>query len=181
MNFLDAVGAWFATNWDILLIGIVPVSISLIALGISIKSLKLDRLSADSARRSADAAERSNLLTERVVKGESFDDRNDSDRPNIKWRVEKAAEDTYLLRNIGKDVAEEVVIPKELTSGISQCLPDGATIRPGEAVSFVLIGAWGSPKAHTLYVQALGQEEPTAVPVPQLSDSARRVQSLDKY
>ena len=178
MNFFDAIVAWLATNWDVL---VVPVTISLVALWVSTKSLKFERLSADAAIRSANAAERSNLITERMVNREHLLEGPESERPNIEWRVEKSGDDTYLLRNIGTDVAEDVVIPKELTSGISRYLPDGATIRPGDAVQFVLIGAWGSPKPHTLYVQALGQEDPTAVPVPQQTDSARRFGSLDKF
>lgn len=166
MEVLRAIGQWISTNAELLLVGAIPVVISVIAISLAARSLRYERASADAAARSAQAAERANLLTERLLEREHLIERPEVEAPDVSWRIENPSGDLYLLRNTGTATAEDVTMPDEMLSGVPKHLPKGAIVRPGDAVEFYLFGRWGSPAPHTVYLQWRGQDEPIALPVP---------------
>ena len=157
---------WASKNWEFLLVGAVPVSLSVIAIVLSVRSLRWEKTSAEAAMRSANAAEVANQLTKQLLTRENLIERSPDEPGNVQWEITRPSGNLFRLRNIGTDTAEDVTIPAETTSGITRGLPDGATLRPNEAVEFLIHGRMGSPIPHTVYLTWRGQEEPIAVPMP---------------
>ncbi|MCW2286996.1 hypothetical protein EDF60_1647 [Leucobacter luti] len=166
MGFWESVGSWIWQHAELLLVGAVPVVISVIAISMSARSLRYERASAEASARSALAAERANLLTERLLEREHLVERPADEKPDVSWTITNPSGGLFVLRNTGSDVAEDVTIPEDLMSGVPKHLPNGAVVRPGDAAEFYVFGRWGSPVPHTAYVQWRGQDEPIAVPMP---------------
>lgn len=157
---------WFARNWELLLVGAVPVVVSLVSLTLSVRSLRFEKYAAQAAMRSAEAAEHANVLTERLLAREHLVERPETEPANVSWKIENPNGSRYVLRNVGTEIAEEVTIPPELMGGVTKLLPERVTIRPGGGAEFLVFGRLGSPVPHTAYVQWRGQVEPIPVPMP---------------
>lgn len=148
--------------------------ISLAALMVSILGYKVQAESARAATVSAEAAQRANWLTEQRLMHElgshsstlnsgSAEPRS----PQVRWSLDRKSKNTYVLRNIGSDTAEEVRIPPESAGAIHRNLPESATLRPNESVEFLMIPAAGFPVPNEVLVQFKGREDtPDVVPVP---------------
>lgn len=91
----------------------------------------------------------------------------DSDLPNIQWSLTRGGKNTFVLRNVGSDVAEGVTVLPQSAAEISRNLPDGATIQPNASVEFLMIPAWGAPVPNEIQVASAGfVKDPQIVPVP---------------
>jgi hypothetical protein len=129
--------------------------------------------------RSAEAAERANRLTERAVAAqqrvqlfgipseEAFGTPSVETElaPDVSWRIERPAENRYVLRNTGTDVAEHVEVDASQAGPITRNLPRDSVVRPGEGVDMLIMGAMGHPVPNQLYVRWAGQPDWVAVPI----------------
>ena len=81
----------------------------------------------------------------------------------MSFRLEWTRSNTWVLRNIGTDVADHVRVEKPNCT--TRRFPTNATIAPGEGIDLLMIGAMGAPVPNQLYVSWDGQPDPVAVPV----------------
>jgi hypothetical protein len=84
---------------------------------------------------------------------------------DVSWRIENPTKNRFVLRNIGIDIAENIEIDIARIDAITRDLPNGASLRPGEGLDMMLIGAWGHPVPNQLYVRWAGHPEWQAVPL----------------
>jgi hypothetical protein len=151
--------------------------LALIAIFISISSLRFQKESARAATISAEAAQRANYISEQRMQNELSrgttevnikGDLITADASDVRWSLDRKGKNTYVLRNVGTAVAEEVRIPPEGAAPISRSLPESATLRPGESVEFLMIGALGAPVPNEILLTWKGRPEtdPLILPVP---------------
>ncbi|BBX73674.1 hypothetical protein H7H78_10245 [Mycobacterium shinjukuense] len=87
--------------------------------------------------------------------------------PHVSWRIENPAENRFVLRNIGDDIAENVELDVSRIEAITRDLPKSAVLHPGEGFDMCLIPVWGGPLPNQLYVRWAGHERWVAVPLTQ--------------
>lgn len=154
-----------------------------VAVFISVRSLSIQKESARAAVVSAEAAQRANWLTEQRMLHEAANVADRSARPgtaapheiseprepaDVRWSLDRKSKNSFVLRNIGTAVAEEVRIPPEGAAPISRGLPEAATLRPQESVEFLMIGAMGAPVPNEILLTWKGRDpdNPLVLPVP---------------
>jgi hypothetical protein len=121
------------------------VAIIVAALGVSRTDARAKKAEAGTreaeaqAARAIEAAERSASAVERVagaMERQSIEAEQHSATPGVAWRLEHHQGDTYLLTNAGRGTAYDVRAEAD-DSMITRDLPDGATLGPDEAVTFL--------------------------------------------
>ena len=140
-------------------LSVIAVIVSSVSAFFAGRSLRFEAQSAEAAIRSADAAEAANRLVE--SHGES--DGRLVEAAGVSFRLERTRSNTWVLRNIGTDVADHVRVEKPNCT--TRRFPTNATIAPGEGIDLLMIGAMGAPVPNQLYVSWDGQPDPVAVPV----------------
>jgi hypothetical protein len=157
----------------------VSALLAVAALVVSLRSLGIQRESARAATISAEAAQRANWLTEQRLGHEVNRPSSTAQQPegglmvapvtpDVRWSLDRKSKNTYVLRNVGTHVAEEVRIPPEGAAPVSRNLPESATLRPQESVEFLMIPAAGFPVPNEIMLmwKGRGPDNPLLLPVP---------------
>ncbi|MFF7329620.1 hypothetical protein [Streptomyces sp. NPDC008150] len=137
--------------------------VALIAVEISRRARKDGQRSADAADRSATAAEQT-LADQRQEAQERRDAALEAARPRAELRLEPLSQEAYRLRNYGTATASGI-INAEPNSAV-QRWPDGLTLKPGEAHTFVIAGDYEVVAPSQLYVTWDGHAETEVLIVP---------------
>ncbi|MEU8430360.1 hypothetical protein [Micromonospora sp. NPDC048169] len=170
-----------APAWAAFLISLGSGAIALIALKYAKTSAQASEISAKAAVRQAAAAERQVELAEAAAEAADSGVSPPGKRPDswteggsmeaavlpyVAWWVEQRSKNTYVLRNIGTDIAREV----EIDQSRIQCVVRSATkvdeIPPDASTEIFLIPMYGGPKPNELWVRWEGHPEWKAVPLP---------------
>jgi len=168
---------WFVSTGELIATwGGISVSalIAVAAFVVSVLSLSAQRESARAATVSAESAQRANWLTEQRLLREQRDGKQQGEsntsaerrHSDVRWLLDRRGKNTFVLRNVGSDVAEEVRIPAQTAATVSRNLPESATLRPNESVEFMMLGAWGAPIPNEIVVMSNGYPDGQVVPVP---------------
>lgn len=134
------------------------------ALVVAIGALWVSLLARRDSRRSADADEAAVALQRAEA-----EERRQAALPKPEFRIERQGANAFLLRNVGTGPAPGVQI---LTDGLPRLtrhlpIPDGTTLVPEAAYSFVMAGSWGRGLPTHVMVTWFGLPEPVAVALPE--------------
>ena len=141
--------------------GDVPAWVALVvalgAAGLSLRSLHWEKQSAEAAEKSANEAARANLIAERALElsGDVNQDESADNpaAPRVSWHIERGDGAQYVLRNVGRDVAEHVYVDRSRAPGINRNLPDDSVIRPSAGHTMLLKGSMQHPMPTELYLR----------------------------
>lgn len=167
MGSLQAVFDWLANAWKDVDLGDLPGWVaflfSAIALFLHGRANRHQRISAEATVRSANAAEKAVAIQQLSLEAKA----PQPDQPDVDWAVERPSKNRFVLRNTGRDIATGVTVEPDQFQGFGRQLPEGAAIRPGASVEFLVFSAWGHPVPNEVYVQWDGNEyDPKPVPIP---------------
>jgi hypothetical protein len=148
----------------------VALVVALCAAALSLRSLHWEKQSAEAAEKSANEAARANLIAERALelRGATNQQSEPADDPThrVVWHIEGGDGAQYVLRNVGRDVAEHVYVDRARAPGINRNLPDDSVIRPSAGHTMLIKGSMQHPMPTELYLRWAGQDEWVAVPLP---------------
>lgn len=83
----------------------------------------------------------------------------------VTWELTRSR-DRFVLRNVGRAIATGVWVTGDGVAEAAIHLPEGATIRPGESVSFMMVSTFAHAVPDEIEVTWDGHPEPAIVPVP---------------
>ncbi|GAA3444511.1 hypothetical protein Pve01_06320 [Planomonospora venezuelensis] len=83
----------------------------------------------------------------------------------MRWTLDRS-KDRFILRNVGTAIATGVKVGGEGVVRIASQLPDGAAVRPGASVSFMMAGSLAHAVPDEIEVTWDGHPEPVILPVP---------------
>lgn len=83
----------------------------------------------------------------------------------VSWELTRS-KDRFVLRNVGRAIATGVRLTGVGVAQVATQLPEGATIRPGASVSFMMAGSLAHAIPDDIEVTWDGHPEPVILPVP---------------
>ena len=145
------------------------------ALVVSLFGLKWQRISAEATVRSANADEKAHALAMLLhEKGEVAAEPAEPPLSPIQversspqaWELERPRKNRFVLRNISSMVLTGVTVDPEQFAGFGRQLPNGAAVRPGASLEFLVFSAGGKPVPNEIAIRWDGRIEPLTLPTP---------------
>ncbi|MGW8624277.1 hypothetical protein C0R01_11175 [Streptomyces albidoflavus] len=142
------------------------LALSAAAIAISVKAQRDGRRSADASERSAKAAEET-LADQRRQEADRRAAEEAAAVPRALLRVTHVSRDLFRLHNDGTGAAHNVTFVEEDLPAVFRLKGAGdVSLQAGEAVDFLMAGAWGKPIPPQLFAKWEGQVEPLPIQVP---------------
>ncbi|MER5571641.1 hypothetical protein ABT083_36555 [Streptomyces goshikiensis] len=82
------------------------------------------------------------------------------------WAVERRGKHGYVLRNVSDRSLTGVHVNTSNLPPVTRNVPEGAVVRAGESIQFLMAPAWGGPVPDEIWVSWDGQDQEVAVRLP---------------